>query len=84
MCDTKTKEEYDKISIKPKLKIGWFQELDKYTHLNRVQMEKQGIWSDFQMSKARVLDRALTIEEYCLFLDSDIIVTDVLDDIDHS
>lgn len=84
MCDTKTKEEYDKISIKPKLKIGWFQELDKYTHLNRVQMEKQGIWSDFQMSKARVLDRALTIEDDCLFLDSDIIVTDVLDDIDHS
>ncbi len=83
MCDTKTKEEYDKISMKPKLKIIWFQELDKYSELNRAQMEKMNIWSNFQMNKSIILDYALKNENDSLFLDSDIIITDIINDIQY-
>ena len=84
MCDTKTKENYDHMSFKPNLNIIWCVTLDKYSDYNRVQMEKMNIWSEFQMAKSLVLDEALKNESDCLFLDSDIIVTDEINDIDHS
>lgn len=84
MCDTKTKENYDHMSFKPHINIIWCVTLDKYSDYNRVQMEKMNIWSEFQMAKSLVLDEALKNESDCLFLDSDIIVTDEINDIDHS
>ena len=82
ICDAKTYDEYNKMSFKPILQITWFCELDEYTNLNRKQMEAKRIWSKFQMYKSVILDYALKIENDCLFLDSDIIITDVIDDID--
>ena len=84
VCDTNTKKEYDKMSIKPELKICWYIKLDKYSNLNRSQMEQMKIWSEFQMFKSIVLDIALENESDTLFLDSDVVVTSTLDDIDIS
>jgi len=84
MCDTKTKEYYDDMSFKPRLQLKWFTSLDKYTAFNRAQMEAMNIWSEFQMSKSHILDEAMKIETDCLFLDSDIIITHTINDIDKS
>tara|TARA_Y100000389_G_scaffold202767_1_gene249099 strand:- start:5677 stop:7176 length:1500 start_codon:yes stop_codon:yes gene_type:complete len=72
------------MSIKPELKICWYIKLDKYSNLNRSQMEQMKIWSEFQMFKSIVLDIALENESDTLFLDSDVVVTSTLDDIDIS
>ena len=84
MSDTKTKNEFDKISFKPKLTIIWCIELDIYSDLDRFQMVEKNIWSNFQMSKASVIELALKNENDCLFLDSDIIITDKINDIQHN
>ena len=83
LSDSKTKEIIDNITPQPKLDIQWFIELDKYDGMNRQIMEAKGIWSDFQMAKARVLNHALANSSDSLFLDSDIVITDVIDDIQH-
>ena len=59
LTDSKTKAIIDNITPQPKLDIQWFIELDKYDGMNRQIMETKGIWSDFQMAKARVLNHAL-------------------------
>jgi hypothetical protein len=82
MCDSKTKEIIDKLTPKPKLQILWYIELDKYDGMNREIMEKKGLWSEFQMSKANIIKKALEYEKDTLFLDSDIIITNTIDDID--
>lgn len=82
MCDTGTKHEIDTMSIQPKLNIQWFVELDKFTGLNRTQMTQQGIWSDFQMSKAHIIQKALEYQHDTLFIDSDTIILDCINDID--
>lgn len=84
MCDTGSKQEILNMSIQPKLDIHWFVELDKYTGLDRNEMTKRGIWSDFQMAKAQVIQKALEDYPDTLFLDSDTIILDVLDGIDHT
>lgn len=84
MCDKGSQQEILSMSIQPKLCIHWYIELDKYTGLNRQQMTQQGIWSDFQMAKAQIIQRTLEEQEDTLFLDSDIIVLDVLNGIDKS
>jgi hypothetical protein len=76
ICDTDTKKYLDELTPQPKLKCIWFIELDKYSDLNRMEMEKQKIWSDFQMAKANVIEKALISEKDTLFLDSDIIILD--------
>ena len=81
MCDEDTKINYDNMSFKPELKIKWFIELDKYTKYNRQEMEILNIWSEFQMSKSIILDYALKENNDCLFLDSDIILTEQINDI---
>jgi len=83
LTDTKTKTIIDNITPQPKLDILWFIELDKYDGMNRQIMEAKGIWSDFQMAKARVLNHALANSSDSLFLDCDIVITDVIDDIQH-
>jgi hypothetical protein len=84
MCDTKTKMIIDNMTPQPKLQIKWFIELDKYDGMNREIMTKKGIWSDFQMSKANIIAYALKYVNDTLFLDSDIIITDSINDIDMS
>jgi len=58
--------------------------LDKYTNKSRDVMEKENIWNDFQMMKAKAIEIALKKSKDVLFLDSDIIVTDVINDIDNT
>ena len=82
LTDTKTKQIISEISPPPKLNINYFIELDKYDGMNRQIMENNGIWSDFQMSKANIIKYALVVHADTLLLDSDIIITDVIDDID--
>ena len=82
LCDTKTKEIVDNMTPQPALQIKWFIELDKYDGMNRQIMEQRGIWSEFQMAKAKIISYALKEEHDTLLLDSDIILTGVIDDID--
>ena len=81
MSDTKTKNTIENITPKPLLDIHWFVELDEYDGLNRFEMEKKGIWCDFQMSKAKILKHAITLSSNSLFLDCDIIITNIINDI---
>ena len=82
LCDTKTKEIVDNMTPQPRLQITWFVELVKYDGINRDIMTRKGIWDEFQMSKAVVIKYALQNVHDTLFLDSDIILTDCIDDID--
>lgn len=83
MCDTKTKSVIDEMTPKIRLNITYFVDLDKYSTLDRAQMEQLGLWSDFQMAKAQVIQKAMAAgEKDTLFLDSDIIILDTIDDVD--
>ena len=84
LCDTKTKEIINNMTPKPRLQIKWFIELDKYDGMNREIMTRKGIWAEFQMSKANIITYALQNSTDTIFLDSDIILTDCIDDIDMS
>lgn len=84
LSDTKTKKYMDELTPSPKLDIVWFIELDMYDNMNTEQMKSKGLWSDFQMKKAEIISYALKSESDTLFLDSDIIVTDTIDDIDNT
>jgi hypothetical protein len=84
LCDTKTKKIIDDMTPQPRLQITWFIELDKYDGMNRQLMEQRGVWSDFQMSKANVINYALKYVSDTMFLDSDIVITDCIDNIDMS
>lgn len=81
-CDTQTKKNIESLTPKPKLEIIWFVDLDNYGNINRTEMEKNQTWGDFQMEKANIMKKALQYETDTLFLDCDIIITDVIDDID--
>ena len=82
ICDTKTKKIIDAITPKPRLDLKCHLELNKYDDMNRQQMERAGVWSEFQMAKARIIEIALLTSPDTLLLDSDIIITDVIDDVD--
>lgn len=84
LCDTKTKEIIENTTPQPRLQITWFIELDKYDGMNRQIMTEKGVWTEFQMAKATVIKYALQYSTDTLFLDSDIILTDGIDDIDTS
>ena len=84
MCDNPTKTYINEMSLQPKLNIKWVVTLDKYTGLNRKQMEMKKIWSEFQMSKADVLEHALKEQPDSLFLDSDQLITGKIDEINHT
>lgn len=84
IADSYTKTHIDEMSPPPRLKLHWYIELDTYTHLNRSQMEAKKIWATFQMSKAVILEHALKNEPDSLFLDSDMIITGKIDNVDHS
>ena len=82
MCDTATKKYIDESTPQPKLNINWNITLDKYSNLDRKQMEKMGIWSDFQMSKGDIIEIALNNEQDTLFIDNDTIILDTINDVD--
>jgi len=84
LSDSKTKKMIDEMTPRPKLKIKWFIELDKYDEMDRQTMTKNGVWAEFQMGKAKIINYALKEEKDTLFLDSDIIITGNIDNIDTS
>ena len=86
MCDSESKETIDNLTpnVNERLNIHWLVELDEYSNKTRKQMEDEKIWSDFQMKKAEVMSRALEKEEDTLFLDSDIVILDKMNDVNKS
>lgn len=82
LCDSKTKKIVNDMTPVPRLDIRWFVELDKYDGMNRQSMTARGIWGDFQMGKATVIKRALEESSDTLFLDSDILITGRIQNID--
>lgn len=82
MCDEETKTIIKELVPQPKLKIKIIVELDKYSTLNRAQMEARGIFGDFLKNKAKIMLHALKKEKDVLFLDSDIILINKIEDID--
>lgn len=79
ICDTATKQYIDNSTPKIMLDICWKVDLDKYSNMNRQEMERAGVWSDFQMAKADVITFALENSKDTLFLDSDTIILDTLE-----
>jgi len=61
--DTKTKQYIEGSTPKIDLNINWIVSLDEYSGLDRDAMEKKGVWTDFQMQKAVVIDEALKNED---------------------
>lgn len=84
ICDTKTKSVIDTITPKPRLELTCYLELDKYNTMDRQQMEREGLFGEFLSYKMKAMDYALSENTDTLLLDSDIIITDVIDDIDSS
>lgn len=84
ICDTKTKQILADITPPPRLKLTCYMELDKYDGMNRQEMEKAGLFGEFLSYKMKAMDYALSENADTLLLDSDIIITDVIDDIDSS
>lgn len=78
ICDNKTKQYIEESTPYPKLDIKWYIELDKYSNYNRAEMESRGLWSDFQMEKANIIEKALEKETDTLLIDSDTIILDKL------
>ena len=82
VVDLKTKIAIESYQPQPRLNIQWEIILDQFSELNRKQMENQGIWTKFQMMKATAIEIAVKKYNDTLFLDSDIIIFDVIDTID--
>ena len=82
MSDTKTKKSIEEMTPQPRLNIKWFIELDEYDGMNRMIMERKGLIKEFWNNKARVMKKCLNDFNDTLFLDSDIIILDELNDID--
>ena len=82
LADTKTKEIIDNMSPHPRLQITWFIELDKYDGMNRQVMEHRKIFGEFLKNKMKVMKYALLKTSDTLFLDTDINITDIINDID--
>lgn len=83
MCDNASKNEIDNLTpdMNERLNIKWFVELDEYSNKARGEMERDGIWHNFLKNKMKVMKIALENEEDTLFLDSDIIILDKINDI---
>jgi hypothetical protein len=86
MCDKESKLVIDELTpnLNKQLKMTWFVELDKYSNKSRADMEKEKIWCEFQMMKANVMKKTLEREKDTLFLDSDIVILDKINDINHN
>ncbi len=82
LCDTKTKDTIDNMSPQPKLQMFFYLELDKYDGLNRMSMEKKNIFGEFLKNKMKIINYALKSSNNTLLLDSDIVITDTINNID--
>jgi hypothetical protein len=75
LCDTETKEFVERDYFPNKIDIRWKISLNAYTNKNREQMEKEKIWSDFQMEKTNSLLWAFEEgEPDVMFLDADLFI----------
>jgi hypothetical protein len=84
LVDSKTKEDIENSTPKIRLNLKLFTTLDKYSNKDRQEMEKENIWTEFQMQKAEVIKFALVNSNDTLFLDSDIIFFNPINSIDKS
>jgi len=84
LCDTKTKGIIDTMTPQPKLQIKWFIELDKYDGMNRQLMEQNGLFGNFLLNKMKIMKYVLRDYKDTLFLDSDIIIVNIIQDIDRT
>lgn len=78
MVDSETKKAIDECTPKIRLNLDMVVNLDKYSGKNRAEMEKEGIWSDFQMMKSYAIEDAVKKYGDSLFLDSDMLILDTL------
>lgn len=83
LCDDDVAREV-KSNYQNKLNIIIYQCLDRYSGMNRKQMEAQGMWSDFMNLKSYAIDKALEMYKDTLMLDSDIVLMHNLPIIDSS
>jgi len=81
-CDTEVKNYFEKNNYG--LTLYFETILDKYSDMNRQQMESKGIWLDFMLEKETILRRAMSTYSNSLFLDADICLLDSLPNIDFS
>lgn len=84
ISDTKTKESIEQMTPKPRLQIIWYIELDKYDGMNRAIMEENGLFGEFLSFKMKAMSYALLENSDTLLLDSDIIITDTINNIDET
>ena len=84
MSDTNTKNIIEEMTPKPRLNIKWFIELDEYDGMNRMIMEQNNIFGKFLENKMKIMKYCLNDFNDTLLLDSDIIILDELNDIDHT
>ena len=82
LCDSKTKKYIEESSPNPLLKIKYFVELDKYDSMDRKIMEQNRLFGEFLLNKMKIMKYSLKDYKDTLFLDSDIIITNVIKDID--
>jgi hypothetical protein len=75
LIDEATQTALDNLSAPLRVNLQIHLVLNEYSGKNRQQMEAEGIWSTFQMMKARAIELALEAYSDTLFLDSDILVT---------
>jgi len=84
ISDNETKKIIENITPQPRLNIHWVIELDEYKGLNRFKMEQQNIFGTFLKNKMKIMRVALKYNKDVLLLDTDIIITDIIDDIDEN
>lgn len=84
LIDNITENILKNLTLKPKLNIITKTSLNKYSNKNRHIMLLEKIWDDFQLEKANAIKFALETSSDTMFLDSDIIFFNPLNNIDKS
>lgn len=84
LCDSKTRAIINNMTPQPRMKINWYVELDKYSGLDRQSMENKKCFGTFLSYKMKIMREALINHSDTLLLDSDIIITNTIDNIDRS
>lgn len=84
LCDSKTRDIINNMTPQPRMKINWYVELDKYSGLDRQSMENKKCFGTFLSYKMKIMREALINHSDTLLLDSDIIITNAINNIDKS
>ena len=77
-CDTETKQYIDSSTPTPALLIDWTINLDRWTKMDRGQMEREGVFGEFLEAKTHVLEEAIRRYGDSMFVDSDTVILDTL------